>query len=517
MGDIENLPDDVGQLKTLVWDYYQQNRQLQDRVTLLQAALYAPKSEKSKDLFQGILPLPLIKIAEAKPAEVPVVEVPAHTRAKRGRKPLPDHLPRIEITHDLPEDQKICSCGTRLNRIGAEVSEKLDYVPAIMQVERHIRPKYACPACDGEEGMPVVRIAPMPPQIIPKGIATPSLLAQVITAKFVDAMPFYRQTKQFARLGVDIPRHSMSGWAMAVAKALEPLHELFQTEIRSGPAINMDETTLQVLKEPGRADTSTSYLWLFRGGNPERPTVVYRYDPSRSGSVPREYLGEYKGYIQTDGYSGYRALGESDGIIHVGCMAHIRRKFMDVQKATSKKIMHGTAKEILDLIGLLYKVEHNIKELSPEEKVPKRRELAVPILDAIRAILDERIDHVPPKSLLGQAMTYARNQWGRTVRYVDCGLLTPDNNAAENAIRPVALGLKNWLFAGAPKGADASAMLFSLVETAKANEIEPQAYLKFLFERFPAAQTTEDMRALMPQHVDKSLLPSLPKPKPRKK
>ena len=163
------------------------------------------------------------------------------------------------------------------------------------------------------------------------------------------------------------------------------------------------------------------------------------------------------------------------------------------------------------------KVEHNIKELSPEEKVSKRREQAVPILDAIRAILDDRIDHVPHKSLLGQAMTYARNQRSRAIRYVDCGLLTPDNNAAENAIRPVALGRKNWLFAGVPKGADASAMLFSLVETAKANEIEPQAYLKFLFERFPAAQTTEDMRALMPQHVDRSLLPSLPKPKPRKK
>jgi len=318
--------------------------------------------------------------------EVPVVEIPAHTRTKRGRKPLPDHLPRIEIIHDLPEDQKVCACGTCLKRIGEEVSEKLDYVPAVMQVERHIRPKYACPSCDGEEGMPVVRIAPMPPQIIPKGMATPSRLAQVITAKFVDAMPLYRQTKQFARLGVDIPRHSMSGWAMAVAKALEPLHELF------------------------------------------------------------------------------------------------------------------------------YKVEHNIKELSPKEKVSKRREQAVPILDAIRAILDKRIDHVPPKSLLGQAMTYARNQWNRAIRYVDCGLLTPDNNAAESAIRPVALGRKNCLFAGVPKGADASAMLFSLVETAKANEIEPQAYLKFLFERFPAAQTTEDMKALMPQHVDKSLLPSLPKP-----
>ncbi len=517
MEDALNLPDDVGQLKRMVADCQQQIEHLQSRLNLLLAALHAPKSEKSKNQFQGMLPLPFLDIPSSKPVETPVIEVPAHTRAKRGRKPLPDHLPRIEIIHDLPEEQKVCSCGACLKRIGEEVSEKLDYVPAVMRVERHIRPKYACPACDGAEGMPAVRIAPVPPQIIPKGIATPSLLAQVFTSKFVDAMPFYRQTKLFARLGVDIPRHSMSGWAMAVAKALALFLALFREEIRSGPAVNMDETTLQVLKELGRSNTSLSYLWLFRGGNPQRPTVVFVYDPSRSGSVPKTFLGDFKGYIQTDGYTGYQAIGESEGVIHVGCMAHIRRKFMDVQKANPKKIMHGTAKEILDLIGLIYKVEHKIKELSPKEKVQQRKELVVPILGSIRTILDERVDQVPPKSLLGQAMSYARNQWSRAVRYVDCGLLTPDNNAAENAIRPVALGRKNWLFAGAPKGADASAVLFSLVETAKANEIEPRAYLQFLFERFPVAQTTEDMKALMPQYLDRSLLPRLPKPKPRKK
>lgn len=517
MEDAVNLPDDIGQLKRMVVDYHQHIEYLQNRLNLLLAALHAPKSEKIKAQFQSSLVLPFLNIPEAEPVETPVIEVPAHIRAKRGRKPLPDHLPRVEIIHDLPEEQKVCACGVCLKRIGEDVCEKLDYVPAVMQVERHVRPKYACPVCDGEEGMPVVRIASMPPQIIPKGLATPSLLAQVFTAKFVDAMPFYRQTKQFARLGVDIPRHSMSGWAMAVAKALDPLGELFRQEIRSGPIINMDETTLQVLKEPGRPNTSTSYLWLFRGGNPHRPTVVFRYDPSRSGSVPREYLGEFKGYIQTDAYSGYQALGEWDDVIHVGCMAHIRRKFIEVQKGNSKKPLIGTAKEVLDLIGLLYKIEHNIKDYAPDEKVSKRREQSVPILNAIRTILDERISHVPPKSLLGQAMTYARNQWCRVVRYVDCALLTPDNNVAENAIRPVALGRKNWLFAGAPKGADASAMLFSLVETAKANQIEPRAYLQFLFERFPSAQTTEDMRALMPQYMDRSILPSLPKPKPRKK
>jgi len=180
-------------------------------------------------------------------------------------------------------------------------------------------------------------------------------------------MPFYRQTKQFARLGMNIPRHSMSGWTMAITKALDPLHELFQAEIRSGPAINMDETSLQAPKEPGRPNTSTSYLGLFRGGNPERPTVVYRYDPSRSGFVPKDFLDDFRGNIQNDGYAGYLTLGESDDIVHLGCMAHVRRKFMDVQKATPEKFMPRTTKEILDLIGLLYKVEHNIKKLELEK------------------------------------------------------------------------------------------------------------------------------------------------------
>lgn len=510
-----DIPETIEEMKVLLWDYHQQNLLLREQIEMLKRALFAPKSEKNKfdlDHSQLILPMGLgLDEITKDPEAVSAIEVPAHTRRKRGRKPIPDHLPRVEIIHDLPEDQKLCECGKFLKRIGEEVSEKLDYVPAVMQVERHIRPKYACPACDGMDDGPTVRIAPMPPQIIPKGIATPNLLAQVITAKFADALPFYRQTKQFARLGVDIPRHSMSGWVMAVAKALEPVKEIFQKEIRSGPLINMDETSLQVLGEPGRSNTSKSFLWLFHGGNPKRPTVVYLYNESRSGTVPRKYLGNFKGYIQTDGYAGYNALGESEGIIHAGCMAHIRRKFMDVHKATSNKNIRSTAKEILDFIGLIYKVEYNIKELSLEDKVLKRQELAVPILESIKDIIDRRIDHIPPKSLLGKAMIYAKNQWSRAIRYIDCGLLTPDNNKAENAIRPVAVGRKNWLFAGAPKGAHASALMFTLVETAKANEIEPQSYLKYLLANFPLAKTKEDMLALMPQYVDRSIFPNLKK------
>ncbi|NCC24575.1 MAG: IS66 family transposase [Deltaproteobacteria bacterium] len=511
MTSIENLPDDVAQLKNLAWDYYQQTQWLQQRIDLLQSALFCPKSEKSKKLLSNYtLPLPIERVEAPEPTvqeEPPTEEVKTYTRVKRGRRPLPENLPRIDVVHDLSEEEKVCSCGACLKRIGEEVCEKLDYVPATMRVERHVRFKYACPACDGQEGSPVVHIASVPPQIIPKGLATPGLLAQIMAAKLVDAIPFYRQNKQFARLGVDMSRNCMSAWALHIAHAFPPLLGLFQKEIRSGPVINMDDTTLQVLSEPGRSNTSKSYLWLFRGGDPDRPTVVFRYEPSRASRIPKNYLGNYTGYIQTDGYIGYQALGASDGITHVGCMVHIRRKFKEVQKITSKKTVQGTAKEILVLIERLYKIEHEIKEHSPNQKVEVRLEKSLPVLNSMRAILDERAPLVPPSSLLAKAIAYARNQWPKTVAYVHCGLLTPDNNLAENAIRPIALGRKNWLFCGGPKGAEASAAFFSLIETAKANNIQPQAYLKFLFERLPLAASENDLREIMPQYLDRSLLP----------
>ncbi|MGD9660562.1 MAG: IS66 family transposase [Porticoccaceae bacterium] len=490
-------------------DQQQHIAQLEQRIRLLNLIIYGPKSEKKPRTGQA-QQLSLFDEAEQtaeehKPQTFEEACAPAGTRRKRGRRPIPADLPRVEIIHDLPESEKACPCGAVLVRIGEEVSEKLDIVPAKIQVVRHIRPKYACRTCEGvEDDGPTVKTAPMPPQIIPQGIVTPGLLAHVAVAKYADALPLYRQEDQFARLGLDISRGTLAGWMIRVAKACEPLIDMAIAEIRSGPIVNMDETTVQVLAEPGRANTSKSFMWVARGGIPEKPVVLFRYHPTRAGSVAAEILGDFKGYLQTDGYSGYEALGEREGLRHLGCLAHVRRKFVEIEKSAGKKAKGGTAHAVLDLIGKLYGVERQAEKqkLDPEQTKALRVEQSRPILDKLKALLDARVATTPPKSLLGKAIGYALKQWERLVVYLEDGRLRPDNNLAENAIRPFAVGRKNWLFSGHPRGADASAAIYSLIETAKANGLEPYRYLRHLFEHLPAATTDAQRNALLPQHIN---------------
>jgi len=349
---INSLPDDPAALKELIADmaadHQTQIAQLEQRIRLLNLIIYGPKSEKKPRTGQE-QQLSLFDEAEQaeeeqKPQTFEKACAPAHTRRKRGRRPIPADLPRVEIVHDLPESEKVCPCGAVLVRIGEEVSEKLDIVPAKIQVIRHIRPKYACRTCEGvEDDGPTVKTASMPPQIIPQGIVSPGLLAHVAVAKYTDALPLYRQEDQFMRLGLDISRGTLAGWMIRVAKACEPLIDLIIAEIRSGPIVNMDETTVQVLAEPDRANTTKSFMWVARGGIPEKPVVLFHYHPTRAGSVAAEILGGFKGYLQTDGYSGYEALGEREGLRHLGCMAHVRRKFVEVEKTAGKKAKGGTA------------------------------------------------------------------------------------------------------------------------------------------------------------------------------
>jgi transposase len=301
----------------------------------------------------------------------------------------------------------------------------------------------------------------------------------------------------------------MANWAIQVARQCQPLLELLHTEILSGPLVNIDETTVQVLKEPGRANTTQSYMWIFRGGPPDQAALVYQYHPSRSGQVPRDYLKDYRGFVQTDGYSGYDALGLEPGIVHVGCWAHARRKFFEVVQARQKngrqKSKTGSGDVALSYIGNLYKVESIAKEqeYSAEQIRELRQEQARPILDEFRAWLEKRLVETPPKGLLGQAISYTLNQWHRLIRYLDDGRLRPDNNLAENAIRPFVVGRKNWLFSGHPRGANASAALYSLIETAKANRFEPYLYLRFLLSHLPMATSTDDYKSLLPQYLDR--------------
>ena len=509
-----SLPNEPAALKQIIADDRAHIAQLEERVRFLQHLLHGASSEKrpapapveqQHSLFNEAEQI----MAEEEPAQGKDILVPAYARRNTGSRPIPPQYPRVEVVHDIPEADKICPCGCQLTRIGEEVSEKLDIVPAKVQVLRHIRPKYACRGCEGvEDDGPTVKTASMPPQLIPQGIASPGLLAHVLIAKFADSLPFYRQETIFSRMGVDVSRATMAGWAIRAAQACEPLVQLLYKEIRSGPIINMDETTVQVLNEPGRKNSSKSYMWLMRGGPPERPTVLFHYDPGRGGKVATELVGNFQGYLQTDGYAGYNALGEREGIVHVGCLAHVRRKFMDVLKASSKKSAGGTAQTVLDLIRELYHLEKQArdKDFSIEQILEMRQEQIKPILDKTRALLVERKPTTPPKSLLGAAINYALGQWSRILVYLEDGRLRPDNNLAENAIRPFAVGRKNWLFSGAPRGAHASATLYSLIETAKANGLEPYAYLRHLFERLPSAKSHDDFKALLPQPLDAKLL-----------
>ncbi len=498
------LPDSKAELTKIVLSNFKEIERLNEENRLLRQALFAPKSEK---LPIGESPQwPLFDMPENPPEEDSEedeeVVVPEHTRKKRGRKPLPENLPRVEMVHDIPEDDKTCACGCELSKIGEDVSEKLDIIPAKMRVIRHIRPKYACKSCEGvEDNGNTVKIAPPPAQLIPKGLATAGLLAYILTAKFCDALPFYRQEKQFIRLGIDIPRQSMSNWAMKVAEACQPVLDLLPEEIRDGPLVNADETPVQVLAEPGRSATQKSYMWVFRGGLLGKPIVIFQYHPTRSGDVAKLFFDKYQGVVQTDGCKSYDFLDNWIGILHVGCWAHARRKFMDVKKGSGGK-KTGSADKAIAMIRSLYVLEKKARQenLTSDEIYEMRQGQAKPILNKFKAWLDKRKDQVPPKTLLGKAVNYCLNQWHRLDNYIENGHAGIDNNVVENAIRPFVLGRKNWLFSGTPEGARASALLYSLIETAKANQLEPYAYLRYLFEKLPVTPT-ENLSNLLPTNL----------------
>jgi transposase len=284
-----------------------------------------------------------------------------------------------------------------------------------------------------------------------------------------------------------------------------PLANLIREEILAGKLINIDETTLQVLAEPGRAATSTSYMWMFRRGDPQRPALIYQYHPTRAGDVAKAFLNDYQGFVQTDGYSGYGFLDHQAGVRHAGCLAHVRRKFMEVVKAQGKNHKSGSADQALAYIQQIYGLEKEAKNqgLQPAAVLTMRQQQARPLLDNFHLWLMKRSGQTPPKGLLGKAITYALNQWSRLLVYLEEPILTPDNNLAENAIRPFVLGRKNWLFAGTPEGAEASALLYSLIETAKANGCEPYSYLRHIFEQLPQVDSLAGYEALLPWNLDR--------------
>lgn len=506
------LPDNIEVLKGMILSYDSEISLLKEQVSILQHRLFGRKSEK-RTVGDGQLLLfneaELTQQQAAEPEPEEFISVEAHTKRRGSRKPLPADLPRIQHIHDIPEEDKQCACGAQKSRIGEEISEQLDYIPATVQVLQHIRPKYACKHCEGVEAEgPTVAIAQMPAQMLPKSIATPGLLSHIIISKYADHQPLYRQEKIFERLGVELKRQTMASWVIKIAERCEALLNLLRAEIRSGPLIQIDETPVQVLKEPGRPATTKSYMWLFRGGSPDKPALVYQYRPTRGAEVAKEFLDGYAGYVLTDGYAGYDFIEESQAAGHLGCWAHVRRKFVEAQagmgKGAKKK---GRSHEALeDYISKLYAVEQSARArmLDAADITALRDKQSRPLLEAFQKWLDETALITPPGSLLGKAVSYALNQWERLIVYLQDGHLPMDNNLAENAIRPFVLGRKNWLFADTPAGAHASGGLYSLIETAKTNGLEPYWYLRYLFERLPLAQSGDDLKTLLPQYVDKA-------------
>jgi len=508
--------DNLDEVKKLALNLFEENRiyksenkVLQEQIRSLQDKLFGRKSEKApKDDGQlSLFDIPEPDMPISKESEETIVA--SHTRKKRGRKPLPKNLPRVDVVHELNEEELHCGCGHLKSHIGQEVSEQLDYIPAKVQVIRNIRYKYACKNCEGtDDSGPTVSIARMPDQIIPKSMSTPGLLAHIMTAKFADALPFYRQEKQFSRIGIELPRSTMCNWAMKVVAACDILMDMMKDSILKGPMINIDETTVQVLKEPGK---SKSYMWVFKGGPPDKPIILFQYHPTRSGDVAAAFLKGYKGIVQTDGYGGYNFLADKKDILHVGCWVHARRKFKEVTKAAgNKKNLSGNAGTALNYISKLYKIEKEArqKKLPPDKIYTQRQSQAVPILEEFKRWLDAKVEKAPPKSLLGKAINYTLNEWHCLIKYTEDGIIKLDNNAVENAIRPFVVGRKNWLFSSTPQGAHASAAIYSLIETAKANGLDPYWYLKYLFKYLPEAMTEDGFEALLPHKVGKNLLDS---------
>ncbi len=436
--------------------------------------------------------------AEAEPDVAPgdTIVVPAHERQRPRRKPLPADLPRRVIEH--PPVDTHCSCGAERVRIGTKVSEQLDIVPRQLFVIEHRRGTFKCPCC--VDAVPVT--APMPAQPVPKSIASPGLLAHVATAKYADGMPLYRQSESMAREGIDYPRQTMASGMVRCGDLVLPLVEHMTRCALQYDVLQMDETSVQVLKEPGRSATSKSYMWVMRGGPPHAPVIRFHYEPSRGGEVPKALLADYAGFLHTDGYAGYHEVLKETRITGLGCWAHTRRKFIEAQKALPKGQRSERLERILKWIGELYRLEREWAPLLPVQRRTLRAEQSKPIIEKIGTWLGQQ--SAPPDTLLGKALKYMRGEWPRLQVYLGDGRLRMDTNLVENAIRPFALGRRSWLFSDSVAGARSSAALYSLVETAKANALNPYAYLKLVFTRLPRDPT--DLDALLPWRVDRAEL-----------
>ena len=518
-------------LKNLIHSFVQkieESKVLSQKVDILQSELRALKkklfgasSEKYKatePLIEGELQLfnefelteqacdPSI-VAEQNDTEIPAdTEQSKNTDPKPGRRKLPKDLPRTILEHDLSTEEKQCVCGAEMICIGTQTSEEVDYIPAQLRVIEHHCKKYLCEACaTAQRHDPSINVisktAKKPLALIEKSMASAGLLAHIAVAKFCDYLPLYRQEQIFKRLGLDLSRQTMSVWMLKLGEAIIPLINLMQEEILNYDVAFADETTVEVLNEPGRRAQTKSFMWCFIGGVPHKAVIIYQYHPTRRGEVASRFFEDYRGGLHCDGYNGYQKLIESGQVIGLNCWAHVRRKFMEALPNGEEK---GVAGYVVGQIRKLYLLESWSKQRDLEEEAIKRvrQKMAKPILEALKTYLDEKARTSLPQGALGKAIAYTRQRWKYLVTYLEDGRYEIDNNRTERAIEPFVIGRNNWLFSQSVDGAHTSARLYSLIETAKMHLLNPVAYLKYLFTELPHCKTVSDYENLLPYNID---------------
>ncbi len=507
------LPSDIAALQALVRSQREQIAELEQQLAwfkvhyrLAQQRRFGASSETCPhqlDLFAEILEQALAALPQTSSAAL--ADQLDHGRDEQaegsgednppkgrrgGRQPLPRELPREAVVHDLSEDEKRCRCCGKVRQvIGDERSEQLDIVPAKLKVIEHIRLKYACPDC---EQSPTT--ATKPAQPIEKSNAAPGLLAYLVIAKVADGLPLYRLERIFARLGFRLPRATQAHWLIHAGQLIQPLINLMHEALLERDIILADETTFQVLKEPGRAAQTQSYLWCYRSGCGP-PIILFDYSETRAGANAQAYLEGFRGYLLTDGYAGYDGVAL---VVMVACWSHARRYFHDIVKVRPSTAAPGLADEALATINALFRLERQWQACSVEQRLALRQRFSAPILTEFKAWLDCYFVQTAPKTLLGKAIRYTLNLWPRLIRFLDDGRLVLSNNETEQAIKTFVIGRKAFLFADTPSGAHALANLYALVETAKANGQEPWAYLQRVFTELPVASDVAQIEALLP-------------------
>lgn len=482
---------------------------LKEQLKAFERRLFGAKSEArtdaQRDLFlnEAEALAPTAATLPAQEDDAGSTSVAGHKRGKPGRKPLDPALPRKVIRYELTEEERVCpKDGSVLVEIGVEVSEQLDIIPQQVQVIRHERVKYACLQCD--HGM---KVTPARSRIIPKGLFTEAALAWFVVSKYIDGLPLYRIAALLRRFGGDISRNTLAASVVRLGQAVQPVINLMRDVMLDSGIGFGDETTVQVLKEPGRAPQTKSYVWVQMNGSGP-PVRLFTYAPGRSQQLGADlWVGMRHGAVlMTDGYKPYDTIAKANALVHLGCWAHCRRYFVEAEAALPKEARgrHQPSTQFIYLIGKLYAAESHA-DRKPHWRARLRRRYSRAVLTKIRALLDEYLETTAPTGLLGKALNYMAGQWPKLIRYVDNPAWPVDNNPCENLIRPFVLGRKAWLFSDTVGGAKASANLYSLVQTCAANRIDIYTYLVDLFRALPLAKTAEDYEALLPWKLGKVL------------